>query len=89
MYRVGLPFWKVAARMGVPMLVRVDVVRDSEADVYVATSPDLRGLVAEAKTKDDLIHAVYDCTDMLIEEALHSPLKTKPLAAWTGEIAAA
>ncbi len=86
MYRVGMPFWKVAARLGVPMLVRVQVARDAEAGVFVATSPDLRGLVAEAKTSTELIRAVYDCTDLLLEAALNSPLKSKPLAAWTGEI---
>ncbi|POR11396.1 DUF1902 domain-containing protein [Diaphorobacter sp. LR2014-1] len=86
MYRVGNPFWRFLARLGIPLVVRVDVVFDSEADVYVATSPDLRGLVAEAKTKDELISSVYDCVDLLLEDQVHQPLKHKPLAAWDGEL---
>ncbi len=37
----------------------------------ITTSPDLRGLVAEAKTADDLVRSVYGCTDMLLEAELH------------------
>jgi len=89
MYRVGFPFWKVAARAGVPLLVRVNVMRDEEAGVYVATSPDLQGLVAEGKTKDEVIQAVYDCSDMLLAQELRSQPKKKTFAAWTGEVLAA
>lgn len=86
MYRVGNPFWRLLARLGIPLVVRVDVVYDKDANVYVATSPDLRGLVAEAKTKEELIASVYDCVDLLLEEQVHQPLKHKPLAAWDGEL---
>lgn len=85
MYRVGNPFWRLFAKLGVPLVVRVEVLFDPQAHVYVATSPDLRGLVAEAKTKEELINAVYDCVDLLLEDQVHSPLKHKPLAAWNGE----
>ena len=86
MYRVGNPFWRLLARLGIPLVVRVDVVYDKDANVYVATSPDLRGLVAEAKTKEELIASVYDCVDLLLEEQVRQPLKHKPLAAWDGEL---
>lgn len=86
MYRVGNPFWRFLAKLGVPMIVRVDVLFDQEVGVYVATSPDLRGLVAEAKTKDELIASVYDCVDMLLEDEVRQPLKSRPLAAWNGEL---
>lgn len=89
MYRVGLPLWKVLARLGVPVFFRVEVAHDAEAGVYIARSPDLRGLVAEAKTKAELIRAMYDCGGMLLEEALSSPPKKRPFAAWTGEVVAA
>ncbi len=85
MYRVGFPFWKIAARFGVTMLIRVDVIKDREAGVFVATSPDLKGLVAEAKTVEELFVAVNDCTDMLMQEAIDAPLKHRPRAAWAGE----
>lgn len=89
MYRVGFPFWKVAARLGAPMLIRLEVLRDTEAGVFVATSPDLNGLVAEAKTIEELFTAVHDCTSMLMEEALRRPLKHRPQAAWDGAVLAA
>lgn len=85
MYRVGMPFWKTVARLGVPLVLRVRVQYDKEAGAYIATSPDLRGLVAEAKCKDELIASVYDCVDLLLEAQMHQPLKHKPLAAWDGE----
>ena len=86
MVRVGFPGWRWLARMGVPLIVRVDVIYDKEVDVYVATSPDMRGLVTEAKTRDELISSVYDCMDLLLQEELRQPIKHKPLAAWDGAL---
>ena len=48
-YRVGFPLWKVAARLGAPIHVRIEIIWDEDANVFVATSPDVRGLVVEAK----------------------------------------
>lgn len=86
MYRVGFPGWKLAARLGVPLMFRVDVHHDSDARVFIATSEDLRGLVVEAATKDELISSVYDCVDMLMVEQLKRSAKAKPLVAWSGEL---
>lgn len=57
-YKIGYPFWKVAAKLGVAMKIRVDVLRDDEANVYVASSDDLPGLVCEAATMDMLVDEV-------------------------------
>lgn len=89
MYRVGLPGWKFAARVGVPLLVKVEVVEDREAGVFVATSPDLQGLVVEAPSIGELVKALHECTEMLLEEMLHKPLKKPPMAAWDGRVLAA
>ena len=86
MYRVGLPFWKLAARLGVPLLIRIQVMHDHEANVYIATSTDLAGLIAEAPNLEELMLSVHDCADMLIEHALHQPLKRSAKAAWDGTI---
>jgi predicted RNase H-like HicB family nuclease len=51
--------------------------------VLVATSPDLPGLVAEAKTPQELIQSVYDCADMLIGELANA--KVAPYVAWDGQ----
>jgi hypothetical protein len=64
MYRIGLPFWKQAARLGVPLKLRIDVIRDDEANVFVASSDDLVGLICEAPSMDELVvevnHAMVD-----------------------------
>lgn len=66
MYRIGFPFWKQLARLGVPLTVRVHVLRDEEAGVFVATSNDLRGLVCEAKTMDELIPEINSSVNDLL-----------------------
>ncbi|MET3512728.1 putative RNase H-like HicB family nuclease [Pseudacidovorax sp. 1753] len=86
MIRVGFPGWKLAARLGLRVVFRINVIHDDEAGVYVATSPDLQGLVAEAKSMDELFAAVYDCVGMLMQDELKSVPKFKPFAAWTGEL---
>lgn len=68
-YRVGLPFWKVAARVGVPLKLVVCIHRDDEAGVYFAHSPDLRGLVVEAETLDALRSEVRSAASELLEAA--------------------
>jgi 5'-3' exonuclease len=85
MYRVGFPGWKLAARFGVPLLVKIEVIRDAEAAVFVATSADLPGLVVEASDLDQLMPAVYGCVAMLLEAQLKHPPKSKAVAAWDGE----
>jgi len=89
MYPVGWPLWKLIARSGVPVIVKIEVLFDPEAGVYVATSPNLSGLLAEADSKDALMDAVHDCIDLLMEEELPAPPKHRPLAAWSGELLAA
>jgi len=85
MYRVGLPGWKLAGRLGLPLLYRVDVVHDADAGVYVATSPDVRGLVAEAATFDELFREVQAGASELIGERLPRP-GVALRAAWSGAL---
>ena len=85
MYRIGFPGWKIAAWLNVPLLVKIEVIHDKTAKVFVATSPDLAGLVVEAKTMDQLFPEVYGCVDMLLSEQLKSAPKSKPIAAWDGD----
>ncbi|NQW84777.1 MAG: DUF1902 domain-containing protein [Alcaligenaceae bacterium] len=86
MYRVGLPFWKLVARLGVPLSLRIQVMRDNEADVYIATSTDLAGLVAEAPSLVELMFSVLDCSEMLIEHTLHRSLKLTAKVVWDGTV---
>lgn len=78
MYRIGYPFWKLLARQGFPMKLRVNVMRDEEAGVFVATSADLPGLVAEAETMDALVKEVFTVTDDLLTEYLHISTPSRP-----------
>lgn len=54
MYRVGFPGWKLAARFGVPLLVRVHVHLDKESKSFWADSPDLDGLIVSGRNLDEL-----------------------------------
>lgn len=78
MYRIGLPFWKLLARRGVPMHLRVIVQRDNEASVYIATSPDLNGFIVESETIDDLIKESSDVANMLLDEYLSNSNHAEP-----------
>lgn len=71
MYRLGWPFAAFFSEMGVPLLIKVEIIHDNEANVYVATSSDLKGLVVEAETLDELEKEVLDLAPQLL--AFDSP----------------
>ena len=78
-YRVGFPFWKWSARARLPISLRVDVIRDTEAGVFVATSPDLGGLVAEAATLEALVTNINAGILDLMSDLLDSPSPPAPI----------
>ncbi len=53
-YPIGYPFSKLVAKLGFNLIVRVDIIFDEEAKVFVATSKDVDGLVLEAENFGDL-----------------------------------
>ncbi len=67
MYRVGFPGWKVVARHGFPVKVLVEIARDDEAGVFLASSPDLRGLHVEGETLDELHREVRSALSALLQ----------------------
>ena len=79
MYRIGFPFWKQAARMGIPLNIRVDVLHDIEAGVVVATSKDLPGLVCEAATMDELVPELNATINELLSLQLHHNISPRPV----------
>lgn len=93
MYRVGFPLWKVAARLNIPLLVKLDVMHDQEAKVFVVTSPDLHGLVVEAPdttSAEDLHKEIHGCIDLLMEQLLSkAPRARSVTTAWPGEFSPA
>lgn len=80
MYMAGWPFWTVFARRGARILFRVRIEHDSEASVYIASSPDLKGLVVEAETLDELKREAEDCIAMLMDE--HVSAKVTRTSPW-------
>ena len=50
-------------------LLRIDVIRDEAAGVLVGTSQDLRGLVLEAETFEELVAEARDVIPCLFAEA--------------------
>lgn len=76
MYRLGWSFATLLAKIGIPLLIKVDIIHDDGANVYIATSSDLKGLVVEANTLDELEKEVLELVPELL--ALNSPtLRTK------------
>lgn len=78
-YRVGWPLWKQVARAGGTLHLRVDVIRDDEAGVFVACSPDLPGLNAEAATLEELVAEIKGAVSDLMEDYLHEPPPKPPI----------
>jgi len=54
MYRLGWSCATFLAKMGLSLLIKVEIIHDKLANVYVATSSDLKGLIVEAETLDEL-----------------------------------
>ena len=93
MYRVGFPLWKLAARLNVPLLVKLEVVHDRQEKVFVVTSRDLPGLVVEvpdATQAEEMHKEIHGCVEMLLQEALaHGRKAAAVTTAWPGEFASA
>lgn len=69
MYRLSWPFAKVFAKLGCKILIKIDIIQDSEAQVYIGTSADLPGLVVEAESLDVLEREVWDLVPELLKLA--------------------
>jgi uncharacterized protein DUF1902 len=73
-YRYGWPMGHLLAKAGVPTKIRVDVIRDDEAGVFVGTSTDVRGLVIEAESLEGVMRE----TQAVIHALVSSPSKLSP-----------
>lgn len=65
-YRYGWPLGHILAKAGVPTKIRVDVIRDDEAGVFVGTSTDVRGLVIEAASLEELVAEAKDLIPAMV-----------------------
>jgi hypothetical protein len=55
------------ASLGVPLVIKIEVEYDADANVYVATSSSVRGLVVEASTLDQIRSEVEAALPELLE----------------------
>lgn len=68
------------ARRGIPIRIKVRVFHDPEANVYVAVHSNLRGLVAEAATLDQLVANLDAAAMDLLATYLHEPPAKPPIS---------
>ncbi len=54
MYPFNWPLARSLGAIGVPLLIKIQVFHDDEANVYVASSPNVKGLHIEAESLDEL-----------------------------------
>jgi Domain of unknown function (DUF1902) len=66
-WRLGFPGWRVAARLGFPIQIKVDVCHDKEANVYFATSDDI-GLAVESESLDVLMSEIHSALPELLSQ---------------------
>ena len=88
MYRVGRPGWRMLARLGVSLRLRVQIRHDPEANVYVAESPDLEGLVVEARTLDEVQEETLAAAAALLELQLKTKAKAHTDFIWHSTVPA-
>ena len=71
-WRLGWPGWRVFARLGVPIEIKIAICRDEEAKVYWATSHDI-GLGLESETLDGLMSEIHAAVPELLK-LTHTPI---------------
>ena len=65
-YPYRYPLSRFFAKFGITLNIRIDVLKDIEADVYVATSKDIPGLVIEAESFSQLRDEVTEAIPNLL-----------------------
>lgn len=66
MYPMRFPFSGLLGNIGVPLIAIVNVTYDKEANVYIATSNDIKGLIVEASSFEELKSEVEQILPELI-----------------------
>ena len=88
---LGAPGWRIWAKLGLPLTIKVEIARDDEAQVFVASSKNLHGLHVEGETLDevskevrsailDLLHDNYPLAEKSGNQRTTLEIRT-PLAA--------
>ena len=53
-YRIGWPFWKTVYKFGFPLYYRYEILFDVDCKRYIGRSPDIKGLIAECDTVEEV-----------------------------------
>jgi predicted RNase H-like HicB family nuclease len=67
MYPFNFPFAKFFGRLGLPLSIMIIAIKDDEAGVYYAYSPNIKGLHVEGDTLDEVLQNVKDVLPYLLE----------------------
>lgn len=67
MYPLRFPLSRAVGALGIPLSIKIEVGFDKEAQVFIASSPDVPGLVAEAESLDALRAEMLTLVPELLE----------------------
>ena len=67
-YRVGMPLWKVVAKLGFKLRLRVVTKYDPDATYYYVAFSDLRGLNTDSESLDSLRANIKECVLLLLDD---------------------
>lgn len=82
MFWFEYPLWSLLARFGRRLVIKIDVLHDEEAGVFVATSKNMAGLVCEADTMDELKVEVERVVRDLAQLCLRGKNPALPVVEW-------
>jgi hypothetical protein len=82
MYPIEYPLWSLLARFGRRLVVNIEVLHDEEVGVYVATSKNMRGLVCEADTMEELKTEVDRVLRDLVAFCVRGKKPSLPVVKW-------
>ena len=75
-YRVGLPLWRLAYRLGMTLYYRAVIRKDRSDNVFYVASSDILAVSTEGRTIEELEANMSDCAMLLIQDedpALNDP----------------
>lgn len=76
-YRVGWPLWKLAYRMGIKLAYRYEILYDVDCKRYIGISPDIKGLIAECDTVDEVKDVMESDAPLLVSYQVYGSDKVK------------
>ncbi len=60
-YRIGWTFWRLLYRLGIPLVYRYEIVYDVSCHRYCAQIPDVKGLLAEGDSIEEVREVMEGC----------------------------